>query len=492
MLFAGTIRNTFIDKITMAKGSGLWAKSVRAIMKLGAGTLTGHGMKLIRQMFLARLIAPSDLGLMAIVVSLSSAFEALTEVGIKEAVIQNKDGAKTEFLNVTWWMQLIRGFCLFVIAMLLAPWLSSFYEKPELLNLLRVCFLAILFKGLVSPRAYVLEKEYKFGRSVLLIQGSAVFGAIVTVVLAFVLRNVWALVIGFVSEMAILCVFSFVLVPFIPKFEYDRKCLGELLKFARGMFGMPILAFVSINAPILVLGKIVPEFTLGLYSYAVILSRFPTLLYTKVISPVLLPAFSKKQDDKFALVWGILHASRWTIFGCLLLIVFLFCCSSEILYYVYGPEFAAMAVPFGIMSVEILTRNVAIILAGLYIAKGMPHLHRRFVALRALAIVIFIYPVSVSYGVLGASILIILSNFIVLLMQMLGCRKLVGLEFSRYIRTFIPGVIFSVPIILTFDLLWLFNISSSILVLAIGTFVFIVTLIIGVFFMSRPKEPLLE
>lgn len=478
-MLTATIRNTFFDTISQVKGTGLWAKSIRAVMKLSAGTLTGHGMKLIRQMFLARLIAPSDIGLMAIIVSLSSAFEALTEVGIKEAVIQNKNGARTEYLNVAWWMQLVRGFCLFVVAMVLAPWLSSFYHKPELLNLLRVCFLAILFKGLVSPRAYVLEKEYQFGRSVVLTQGSAVFGAIVTIILAFVLRNVWALVIGFVSEMAILCIFSFILVPFLPRFECDRKSLSELMKFARGMFGMPILAFISMHGPVLVLGKIVPDYTLGLYSYTVILSRFPILLYTKVISPVLLPAFSKKQDDKYALVWGILCVSRWTIFMCLTLVAYLFCCSSEILFYVYGPQYAAMAVPFGIMSVEILTRNLAIVLAGLYFAKGMPHLHRRFVFLRALAIIIFIYHVSAHYGVLGASILIVLSNIFVLLMQIFGCRKLVGLGFSRYIRTFIPGLIFTVPIILTFDLLWLFNIDSSIQVVIIGTFVFAVTFITG-------------
>jgi O-antigen/teichoic acid export membrane protein len=451
------------------KGTDIKAKSARGIMALGIGMFAGNGMKLVRRMILARLLAPSEIGLMAIVAGLSVAFEAFTEVGIKQSVIQNKNGADADYLNVALWMQVIRGLCLFLIAFFLAPWMSSFYNKPELLSLLRVCFLAILFRGLVCPRAFVLEKEYKFGRAVLLTQGSAILGVVITVVLAFIMRNVWALVIGFVSEMAILCVLSYIFVPFVPSLKIDKKSLSELMRFARGMFGLPILAMVSLQAPILVLGKVISDAQLGLYSYAALLAYFPVELFAKIIGPVLLPAFSEKQDDKIALRRGLLKATQMTVSLAIPLVVFMACYGNELLLLVYGPEFVVMAVPFAILCLNILARQVAAIIAGIYLGIGRPYLQRRFTIIRALAIVILIYPASLFYGPIGAAVVIVLSNFIALLIQLFVCRRVLDLEISSYVRSYLTGLILAVTVVAVFALLRLLGIKSVVLIMVAGS-----------------------
>ncbi|MGB2864559.1 MAG: oligosaccharide flippase family protein, partial [Sedimentisphaerales bacterium] len=179
ILSSGGIRKIISDKVGQLKGTDIKAKSARAVVALGIGTFAGRSMRFIRSMVLARILAPDQIGIMAIVMSFSMAFEALTEVGVKQSIIQNKQGANTRYLNVAWWMQVARALCLFGIAYLSAPWISSFYDKPELLQLMRVAFISIALRGFVSPRAAVLEKEYKFGRAVFLIQGSAVLGAII-------------------------------------------------------------------------------------------------------------------------------------------------------------------------------------------------------------------------------------------------------------------------------------------------------------------------
>ena len=179
ILSSGAIRKIILDKVGKLRGTDIKAKSARAVMALGAGTFAGRSMRFIRSMILARILAPNQIGIMAIVMSLSMGFEALTEVGVKQSIIQNKQGSNDRYLNVAWWMQVTRALCLYGIAVLLAPWISSFYDNPELLKLLRVAFIAIALRGFVSPRAAVLEKEYKFGRVVLIIKGSAVLGAII-------------------------------------------------------------------------------------------------------------------------------------------------------------------------------------------------------------------------------------------------------------------------------------------------------------------------
>ena len=99
--------------------------------------------------------------------------------------------------------------------------------------MLRVSFLSAVAFGLVSPRAAVLEKEFRFAKTIILIQGSAVIGTIITISLAFYMQNVWVLVIGRVGEGVLRFLLSFVLCPFRIKFSIDRPSLKALLKFSR-------------------------------------------------------------------------------------------------------------------------------------------------------------------------------------------------------------------------------------------------------------------
>jgi O-antigen/teichoic acid export membrane protein len=439
-------------------------------------------------MLLAKFFLSADqLGIMAIITSVSMAFEALTEVGVKQSVIQNKLGANADYLNVAWWLQVARGLCLFGIAILLAPWISSFYDNPGLLNLLRVAFLAVVLTGFVSPRAYVLEKEFKFGRVVCLLQGSAILGAAVTIALAWAMRNVWALVLGFVAETAILCILSFILVPFRPRFAIDRRSLSELLKYARRMFGLPVLTAISFTAPVLILGKVISKEQLGLYTLAATLAYIPVDLYGRVIAPVLVPAFSKKQDDNWALCRGIFQATQWTGILAMPLMAFMVCSASELLSLVYTAEYAAMAIPFVVLCVQIVVGSEGVILAGMYLAVGQPHVLRRFAIVRAIAIIGLMYPAAVRFGPLGAAAVIVLSNLAFLAMEVFKGRQVVGLKLGRYLYSYIPGLLLALPIIVTFVLFWLLKIDSPILILAIGGIVFIATFAVGLFIWSRHK-----
>ena len=486
ILSSGGIRKIISDKVGQLRGTDIKAKSARAIVTLSIGTFAGRGMRFVRSIILAHILVPDQIGVMAIIMSFSIAFEALTEVGVKQSIIQNKQGANTDYLNVAWWMQVVRGLCLFSIAFLMAPWISSYYGKPELLGLLRVAFLAIALRGFVSPRVYVLEKEYKFGRAVFLIQGSAILGAIITVGIAWVIRNVWAMVIGFVAEMAILCILSFVVVPFLPRFRLHRESLTELMKFARGMFGLPVLTMLSVQAPVMILGKVIPTDQLGFYSYASLLAYIPIELYTRIITPVLLPAFSEKQDDEGSLCRGLLRATLWTALLVIPLTAFMACCASELLL-VYGSGYVIMAIPFVLMCLQILAQSESTILASVYLAVGRPHLQRRFAAVRAVAIIGLLYPAAVRFGPTGAAAVIVASNFAILLMQVLGIRIIVGLEFSHYIRSYLPGLLMALPIIVTFDLLWLLGTDTSLLILAIGISVLMVTFVVSALILSHSK-----
>lgn len=470
-------------------GSSLKAKCAQGAMVLAFGSVGERGLRFLRVLILARILAPEQFGIIAIVIASLRILEAFTEVGVKQSVIQNKRGDEREYLNVAWWFQSLRGLGLFTIAILAAPWISSFYGKPELLRLFQVSYLSIVFTSFVSPRVYVLEKEFRFGWSVLLVQGSGVLGTVITIAAAFMIRNVWALVIGFVAEAAILCLFSYIMIPFLPRFRIDRECLKELMEFARGMFGLPILTWISLGADVLVLGKIVADDELGMYSLAAHLVLFPIILFTQIVNPVLLPSFAQKQDDRNALCCAVLKITRGAAIFAIPLVAFLASCASGILLLAYGSQYVAVAVPCGILCLLILVRVEATIPAALYFAVGRPQLHRRSVMLRAAIIVALIYPAIVYFGLSGAAAVMVIGNFIALLVQIFWCRRVIDLKFSSYICCYIPGLLLALPVIMIVGLLRLSGVNSPIWLLIDGALALAAAFMGGGFILSRNNEP---
>jgi O-antigen/teichoic acid export membrane protein len=440
-------------------------------------------------MILARLLAPDDFGLMAVIIAVLWAFEAFAEVGVRQSIIQNKRGSNPEYLNVAWWFQAIRGLGLFAAGYFSAPWLCAFYTKPELLLPMRVAFTAILFSGLISPRVHLLEKTIRFGKWVFLYQGSGVFGTAVSLCLAlFFVRNVWALVIGWVSESICRSLLSFALCPFLPRLRADADSFRDVLRYARGMFGVPILAMIALQLDILVLGKVTSAERLGMYSLALILALQPSTLFYKVAYPVLLPIFAGKQEDAQALHAAVSKVTRGTAVLAIPLTTFLIFCASSVLSVIYGPKYAAVATPFALLCVYALLRTQASTLSQLYFAIGRPQFHRRFVTLRMLILACLIYPAVLRFGLTGAAAAVLTANFAALCMQVIWTRKITGIRFGEYFSCWLPGLKLAVIVLVPVVLLKLLQSEIVLLNTAVGGLACVAACTVGLFLLARGGE----
>lgn len=439
------------------RGDDLKARCARSSVVLGSGAFIAKFLGFGSKVVLTRLLVPQEMGLMVMILSLTQLFEVLTEVGIKQSVIQHKNGADLEYLNMAWWFQSLRGIGLYAIAIIVAPWLCEFYfrSRPEVLSrysmgelttLVRVAFLSILFNGFVSPKAYVLEKKFRFGRVVVITQGGFVLGAIVTIILAFVLRNVWAIVIGFAATGFTRCLMSYVLCPFMPRFAYHRESFHGLYRFARGMVGLPVLTYIAFNIDVLVAGKLVSTSLVGFYGMALTLAFAPWDLFNRIISPVLFPAFSERQDDKEALSAAVLKITRVTTLFLIPLTALTIICSKTILTFVFGVEYSAVAVPFGLLCLYILLLIQGSILGAVFFGIGQPAKHRAFVGLRALILVVLIYPGIKFFGLTGAAAVVVLTSFVAMCMQVIVIRKTIGLNIFYYAISWLPGLALAAPV----------------------------------------------
>ena len=446
----------------------LKARCAKGSISLTAGTVVAKLIAFAKIILLAKLLISQELGVMIIILPLVTFFETLTEIGIKQSVIQHKDGATEPYLNMAWWIQAVRGVILYLAAFFLSPllchiWIygkegvAALYTQSELLWMVRLSFLTILFNGFISPRSHVLMKEFRFAKSVLLVQGSAILSGLFTIVLTLIFRNVWAFVIGTVSNYFFLCVLSYVMCPFRPKRQYDSQSFHALIRFSKGMFGLPILTYLAFYLDVLIGSLFVSPGLIGMYGVALILARTPREVLTRIFGPLLIPAFAEKQDD----LESICRSVTWMTKGVSLLILpltaYMIIYREALLTICYKPEFTQVATPFSLLCLTYLILIQGFPIGKVFFGLGEPGKHRAYVVIRFVLLVTFIWPVAKSYGILGISLLLLISNAIAFLYQVYSLKKAIGLNLYSYWVAWVPGFAISVVLailLIGIQLMW--------------------------------------
>jgi lipopolysaccharide exporter len=222
-------------------GESIRAKVLRGGAWIGAGSVTEQAVRFGRNMVLTRLIAPADFGTMAILLSTTALMRVVTDVGVREDTIQHPHGTEDRYIRSAFWLNFGRALGLAAGLFLLSPLFASFYGNPELTKLLRVGALTFAIEGAMSPGIIRAMKKLSFSRWAAINHGGAICGVLITVLLSYFIRDVWALVLGLMAEVSMRTLFSYLFYPYLPYFKWDKEAFTDLLTFSRGLLGLSFL-----------------------------------------------------------------------------------------------------------------------------------------------------------------------------------------------------------------------------------------------------------
>ncbi len=434
----------------IAKG-GVW-------ISLGEGS--ERIARFIRNMILARLLAPEIFGLMAIVLSVSSLLESFTEVGIKKAIVQHPEGDRKTYLNGAWWFSACRGFILYFLAFILSPTIASFYENPALSDMMRVAFLGIFFNGLFSAKAYVTLKKMDLRTWSLIFNGGGLIGIVITLILAIHFSNIWALIIGFCAEAFFRLILSYIFCPFLPGFQFDKVHLKALFKFTSGMIGLPVMYFIFMKADIFVIGKVCSPEELGLYSMAANLARMPLDFIVVFTDQLLMPIFSEMQSDKSKINRLLNYSISFVVFLSMPVVIIALFAGKDILSIVYGSKYATVALSFGLVMISEIIRVSSTPIVTAYLSIGKPELHRLFNIIRVIVIIAIIYPFIKLFGLPGAPLACITALVVALVFQLFRLNKLIDYRPASYLLIFMKALLPSLLIVAIYFLIDRFSFNS--------------------------------
>jgi O-antigen/teichoic acid export membrane protein len=276
-----------ISRILLLKGT-VWTSAAFAAAQI---------LRLVTNILLARLLAPQLFGVMQIFYSLRTGADLLTDVGMGQNIIYNKNAADPEFYNTVWTLQLIRGCALWLIFCAISFSVASFYRSEILRLVMPVASLTFILGSLTSTSPFFLQKRMQYATLTKFEITVGVLSALAPIVIAYFSPTIWALVFGSLAGTTASMIGSHFILPDIrQRFLISARYVGEILSFGKWIFASSIIYFFSTNFDRLYLAKIVTLDLLGVYGIARALSELVSGFVLRIGSNVIFPFISSHSN----------------------------------------------------------------------------------------------------------------------------------------------------------------------------------------------------
>ena len=270
--------------------SGSVRKLVSRLSWITVSHVVTSVLRLLNNVVLARLLAPSLLGMMTIVSLVRTGIELFTDVGIGQNIVSNKNGHDPDFYDTAWTIQVVRGIVLGLVCILSARFVADGFGKPELALVLPYAALFSITSGFGSISTFLIQKNIQVARYAKFEIVLAALNISLYCGLALITRTIWALVIGTVASFAALSVSTYLLVPGIRhRFFIDRNYAREILVFGKWIFWSSMISFLAMNFDRLYFAKELTLAELGIYGIARNLTETITQLAVRYGNLLLFP-----------------------------------------------------------------------------------------------------------------------------------------------------------------------------------------------------------
>lgn len=346
---------------------------ISLVRRLGWTTVgygTGQFLRLVNNVIVARLLAPQIFGLMAVVNSIRTGVELLSDVGITQNIISNPEGDSPDFYDTAWTLQVSRGIGLACVSIILAVPIARFFNYPQLAQILPVASLFFVFTGFDSTTRGLIQKQLRVERTVKFQIIGGIVLVIASVSTALITRTIWALVLGSVITGASTLIISFLLVPGTRhRVMVDVRSARQLMSFGKWVFFSSIVYFFAMNFDRLYFAKQITLTQLGIYGIARSLADMVTLFVQRCAGLVLYPTVAAAGLSAPDLRLRILRGRRTLLLAAAVGMGLFFALSSEVIRLLYDARYQQAAEILPILCVgvwfQILTATNDAILLGL-------------------------------------------------------------------------------------------------------------------------------
>lgn len=244
---------------------------------------------------LARLLTPDDFGLFAISMAAYGLLIALGSFNFQLALVKNQSATRAHY-DTAWTLNLLRGFVVSAILVILAPSLAGFFEDARLEQVFLIFGAMAFLGGFENIGVVNFQKDLRFDKVFYFNIYGKIFYIVCAVIVAIIWRNYWALVVGFCAERICAIGLSYIMQEYRPRLSL--KMWRSILGFSKWVMSVGLLQYLNVRSPVFLIAKFAESQSLGLYSVAYKLSSITSSDLVQPAARPLFPGLVKVGDDR--------------------------------------------------------------------------------------------------------------------------------------------------------------------------------------------------
>lgn len=413
-------------------------------LKNTAIVLVFQGIKLVLQLvsiaILARLLQPSDFGLMAMVTVFTGLALQLMEGGLSIATIQRDKITHAQVSNL-FWVNVALGMCMCALCIIISPLVAIIYDEPRLKLVMVVMSLTYVIAGLSVQHDALLRRQMRFKAVSTIEIVSIGMGVIVAVTVGLMGFGYWALVFSVITTVAIKSIMCWLILRWLPSMISYRSGVRPLLSFGANLTGANFIGYLATNITPLAVGYIGGAQTLGLFNRANMLTSIPSSQVLPPVLRVLEPFLARLSGEQQRLHTAIKSLLAKLVLGTMFVTLAMIVQADLIIVLFLGPGWEDALPIFWMLAIFSLVEPIAGFLAVCLVATGNAKALLRW---KAITLVVLIVSVSIgsSWGAIGVVAAYSLSGVFVRLPGFMYYASLfLPITFGELIKALIPSAI---------------------------------------------------
>lgn len=440
-------------------------KTLSGVKWSAIGNFSNKGVSFVIGLLLARLLSPSDYGVVGMLGIFFAIAQTFIDSGFGTALVRKKDCTEEDF-STAFYFNIGVGLISFLILFLAAPLIANFFDTPILKDVARVLAINMFLSSLTIVQYAKLNIALDFKLPAKIGVITNILSGIVGVAMAYMGFGVWSLVFQNVSSGIISTILLWSATKWRPQRTFSKRSFKYLFGFGSKILTASLLHTVYSNLTTILIGKFYTAKDLGYYSRGESLATFPSSNVTGILQKVTYPILSKLQDDDARLIKVyrkyISMASMIIFFGMFLLAAL----AKPFILTLLTDKWANSIIYLQVFCFAWMFDHLCVLNLNILYVKGRSDLVLRLEVIKK-TISISMIIAAIPFGVLAICISRAIYTQIAVIINTYYTGKLYGLGYFDQVRDFSKYLVSSILAVLPAYLLTFTNLHN-IAILAIG------------------------
>lgn len=422
----------------------------------------------IQGIILARLLMPSDYGLIAMAGVFLAVSNILIDSGFSSALIRFNKRTNLDYSTV-FVVNIVISLVVCSLLCFSAPYIAEFYHEPLLTQIIYVNALLLFLGSFISIQRVKMIAELRFKQKSFMGIVVSIATGITAIVMAFLGFGVWSLILPRFLSLFLHLIFYWYYQRWFPGIRFSKESCKKLFGFGSKLLASSLINTLYNNIYPLVIGKIFSSVSLGYYTKASSYAQLPSTTITDVIGSVSYPVLSEVQDDDEVLLSvyrRMLRVSAYVVFP---IMIGLAAVAHPFIVVLITSKWEASVVYLQILCFALMLYPIHALNLQLLKVKGRSDLFLRLEIIKKI-IGITILLLSVPFGIIYMCLGSVFSSYISLTINTYYTGKVLSYGFIKQMKELAPSYLYSLTM----------GFVVYVVVLFLSNFPFYLQLVLGV------------